>query len=35
MSKGKMYLEQSKKWAELSKDSILLDKINKSLDTFK
>jgi len=33
--KGKIYLEQSKKWAELSKDSILLDKINKSLDTFK
>lgn len=35
MAKGKMYLEQSKKWAELSNDSILLYKINQSLETFK
>lgn len=35
MAKGKMYLLQSKKWAALSKDSVLLQKINKSLETFK
>ena len=35
MTKGKMYLEQSKKWAELSNDSVLLSKIRQSLETFK
>ena len=35
MAKGKMYLLQSKKWAALSKDSVLLQKINQSLETFK
>lgn len=35
MTKGKMYLEQSKKWAEVSNDSSLLYKINQSLETFK
>ena len=35
MAKGKMYLEQSEKWAELSQDSTLLFKIKQSLDTFK
>ena len=35
MAKGKMYLEQSRKWAELSNNSSLLYKINKSLETFK
>lgn len=35
MIKGKMYLIQSKKWAVLSNDSVLLQKINQSLETFK
>lgn len=35
MIKGKMYLTQSKKWAVLSNDSVLLQKINQSLETFK
>ena len=35
MAKGKKYLEQSKKWAELAQDSILLLKIRRSLNTFK
>lgn len=33
--KGREYLTQSKKWAELSSDSVLLQKIDKSLETFK
>lgn len=35
MEKGKMFLIQSRKWAALSNDSVLLQKINKSLETFK
>lgn len=35
MAKGKMYLAQSKKWATLSNDSVLLQKIEQSLKTFK
>ena len=35
MAKGKKYLEQSKKWAELSNDTTLLFKIKQSLETFK
>lgn len=35
MKKGKQYLIQSKKWAELSGDTSLIVKINKSLETFK
>ena len=35
MSKGKMYLEQSRKWALLSEDTALLGKIDRSLQTFK
>lgn len=35
MIKGKMYLIQSKKWAVLSNDSVFLQKINQSLETFK
>lgn len=33
--KGKKYLEQSREWAILAKDSDILDKINGSLKTFK
>lgn len=35
MKKGKMYLTLSKEWAVLSNDSVLLQKINQSLETFK
>ncbi|NPD91715.1 serine/threonine-protein kinase [Xylanibacter muris] len=35
MAKGRMYLEQSRKWAELYNDSVLLKNINQSLQTFK
>lgn len=35
MEKGKIYLVQSREWAALSNDSVLLQKINKSLETFK